>query len=244
MKEINEIYLGRLNNGAHFQYMTNILNRVTADVTLAKEEHLAPLVETLMSAVYDEDKNLVLSRKSLYTDEIKAADDRRDALYSAYKRGVSSYVDFPDTDLAEAAKVLSQHIKDYGIDPAMQLDKETGLLSNFTADLQAELAGHVAKLSLTAFVEKLAAANAEVISYTLKRTEERMGVETGALKTARAASDNAYRALVKMVNALALVFGDADYADFIDYVNTEIAHYKQEVINGRSASSKEEAEAE
>ena len=31
-----------------------------------------------------------------------------------------------------------------------------------------------------------------------------------------------------------------DYANFIDYVNAEISHYKQEVINGRSTSTKEE----
>lgn len=33
-----------------------------------------------------------------------------------------------------------------------------------------------------------------------------------------------------MVNALALVFGEKDYAPFIDYVNTEITHYKREVL--------------
>lgn len=43
-----------------------------------------------------------------------------------------------------------------------------------------------------------------------------MGVFVGALKTARTASDNAYRALVKMVNSLALVYGEKDYTAFID----------------------------
>ena len=61
-----------------------------------------------------------------------------------------------------------------------------------------------------------------------------MGVSVGALKTARTASDNAYRALVKMVNALALVFGEKDYTAFIDYVNTEITHYKREVLGQKS----------
>ncbi len=55
-------------------------------------------------------------------------------------------------------------------------------------------------------------ANERVRTLTLQRTNEKMGVSVGALKTARTASDNAYRALVKMVNALALVFGEKDYA--------------------------------
>ena len=64
-----------------------------------------------------------------------------------------------------------------------------------------------------------------------------MGITVGALKTARTASDDAYRALVKMVNALALVFGEKDYTSFIDYVNTEITHYKREVLNQKSTAT-------
>ena len=63
-----------------------------------------------------------------------------------------------------------------------------------------------------------------------------MGVSVGALKIARTASDNAYRAMVKMVNALALVYGEKDYAPFIDYVNTEITHYKREVLGQKSSA--------
>ena len=47
---------------------------------------------------------------------------------------------------------------------------------------------------------------------------------------------NAYRALVKMVNALALVYGEKDYTAFIDYANTEITHYKREVLNQKASA--------
>lgn len=237
MKEVNEIYLGRMNNGAHFQYMTAILTRAKADETISTDTHLVSLLADFEKAVNNENANLVLSQKSLYTDDITASDSLRDSLYSAYKRGVKSYVDLPDTELAEAAKVLWQHIKDYGIDPKMQLDKETGLLTNFITDLKEKYAEQVTILSLTILVEKLNTANTQVIDFTAKRTEERMATEVGALKTARSVSDDAYRAFVKMVNALALVFGEADYANFIDYVNTEIVHYKREVLGQKATAS-------
>lgn len=83
-------------------------------------------------------------------------------------------------------------------------------------------------------------ANAQVMTFTTQRTEERMGITTGALKDSRTNSDIAYCALVKIIKAFALVEDKTDYADFIDYVNTEITHYKQEVISGRSALGKEE----
>ena len=98
-------------------------------------------------------------------------------------------------------------------------------------------ATQVATLSLTAFVTNLKEANERVRTFTLQRTEDRMMLPVGAMKAARTASDEAYRQLVKMVNALALVFGEADFADFIDYVNTEIVHFKREVLNQKASTT-------
>lgn len=86
---------------------------------------------------------------------------------------------------------------------------------NFISDLEDKYATQVAKLGLTAFVTNLKEANERVRTLTLQRTNEKIGIIVGALKTARTASDDAYRALVKMVNALALVFGEKDYTAFI-----------------------------
>ena len=237
MKEIGTISLERLNNGAHYLFIFNVLSRAQADEKIMEKSQLTPLVAALDAALKQEDEDLKISRKSLLTDDITEADANRDSLYSAYKRVVKSYLDFPDTEVAQAAKVLNQHIKDYGIDPQMQLDRETGLLVNFIADLQDKYAEQVAALALTPFIGKLNQANAQVMAFTNQRTEERMEIVTGALKASRANSDAAYRALVKMVNALALVLGDADYVDFIDYVNTEIVHYKREVIGQKATST-------
>ena len=143
----------------------------------------------------------------------------------------------PVAEMSQAAKVLSQHIKDYKINTAGQLDKETGLLVNFITDLEDKYSAQVTTLGLTAFVTNLKEANERVRTFTLQRTNEKMGITVGALKTARTASDDAYRALVKMVNALALVFGEKDYTAFIDYVNTEITHYKREVLNQKSTAT-------
>lgn len=170
------------------------------------------------------------------TDDITKADSDRDALYAGYKKAVEAFLAMPIADMAQAAKVLAQHIKDYKINTAGQLNKETGLLVNFITDLEDKYSTQVAKLGLTAFVTNLKEANERVRMLTLQRTNEKMGVTVGVLKAARTASDDAYRALVKMVNALALVFGEKDYTAFIDYVNTEVTHYKREVL-GQKASA-------
>lgn len=232
MKEIYDINIQRMNNGAHFTFVSNILARAEADT--AVKGKAADQVNNLKAAVSAEDEALKISQKSLLTDEIAKADNDRDALYAGYKKAVEAFLAMPIADMAQAAKVLAQHIKDYKINTADQLDKETGLLVNFITDLEDKYAAQVAKLGLTAFVTNLKEANERVRTLTLQRTNEKMGVTAGALKAARTASDTAYRALVKMVNALALVLGEKDYTAFIDYVNTEVTHYKREVIGQKA----------
>lgn len=234
MKEIYDINIQRMNNGAHFTFVSNILARAEADT--AVKGKASELVSNFKAAVAAEDEALKISQKSLLTDEIAKADNDRDALYAGYKKAIEGFLAMPIADMAQAAKILSQHIKDYKINTADQLDKETGLLVNFISDLEDKYAAQVAKLGLTAFVTNLKEANERVRTLTLQRTNEKISITVGALKTARTASDDAYRALVKMVNALALVFGEKDYTAFIDYVNTEVAHYKREVL-GRKTSA-------
>lgn len=232
MKEIYDINIQRMNNGAHFTFVSNILARAEADT--AVKGKAADQVNNLKAAVSAEDEALKISQKSLLTDEIAKADNDRDALYAGYKKAVEAFLAMPIADMAQAAKVLAQHIKDYKINTADQLDKETGLLVNFITDLEDKYTAQVTKLGLTAFVTNMKEANERVRTLTLQRTNEKIGITVGALKAARTASDTAYRALVKMVNALALVLGEKDYTAFIDYVNTEVTHYKREVIGQKA----------
>ena len=227
-KEIQTFYIGGMNNAAHFMFVSNMAERAEKDSAVS--EKCKAQVAALRSAVTAEDENLKISAKSLVTDKIVAADRLRDQLYAGYKKAVAGYVNFPVESLADAAKVLNQHIKDYKIDVQAQLDKETGLLVNFIQDLEGKFAEQIKALSLTAFVEKLKAANEEVRSLTGQRTDERSAKTAGALKAARAVSDESYKMLVLHVNAHALLEGEEAYAAFIDYANTEIEHFRKEVL--------------
>lgn len=235
MNKIVKINLPRMNNGAHFTFVSNILARAEADKAVngkAKE-----LVSKLKAAVDNEDSAMNVSRKSFFTDAITQANNKRDSLYKAYRRVVTAFLCMPVADMAEAARVLSQHIKDYRISPRDQLDKKTGLMVNFIDDLENRHSAQVEKLGLTVFVTQMKEANEQVRTSTLQRTHERMGKTVGAMKKARAVADDAYRTLMKMVNALALIYGENDYSSFIDYVNAEIAHYKREVISQKTAAA-------
>lgn len=175
MKEIYDINIQRMNNGAHFTFVSNILARAEADT--AVKGKASELVSNFKTAVNAEDEALKISQKSLLTDDIAKADIDRDALYAGYKKAVEAFLAMPIADMAQAAKVLAQHIKDYKINTAGQLDKETGLLVNFITDLEDKYSAQVAKLGLTAFVTNLKEANERVRMLTLQRTNENLGGE-------------------------------------------------------------------
>lgn len=167
MKEISDIYLGRMNNGAHFTYVSNLLARAEGDRAVSTKA--AAQVAALKAAVEQEDADLKLSRKSMLSDEIAAADAKRDNFYVGYKKAVQGFLRLPVEAMANAAKVLSQHIKDYAIDPKMQLDRETGMFKNFIADLEGTYKQQVEALSLGEFVTCMKEAN-ERVNRLLDRT--------------------------------------------------------------------------
>ena len=240
-KEILTINLVRMNSGAHFEYVSMMLASVQSQA--AVKQKVADLVAALASAIEAEDAALKVSTKSFITDDIAQADQDRDTFYAGYKKAVEGFLHTPVADMAQAAKVLKQHIKDYRINTRAQIDQNTGLLANFIADLEGKYAAQVSTLGLTLFVTHMKEANERVRTLVRQRNNERMGITVGALKAARVNTDAAYHNLVDMVNALALVNGDADYAAFIDYVNVEITRYKREVLNQKASAADTSADS-
>ena len=240
-KMINSISLTRMNSGAHFEYVSMVLTSIQSQA--AVKQKVSDLVAALASAIEAEDEALKVSTKSFITDDLAQADQDRDTFYAGYKKAVEGFLHTPVADMAQAAKVLKQHIKDYRINTRAQIDQNTGLLANFIADLEGKYAAQVATLGLSVFVTHMKEANERVRTLIRQRVNERMGITVGALKAARVNTDAAYHNLVQMVNALALVNGDADYAAFIDYVNAEITRYKREVLSQKASAADTSADS-
>lgn len=231
-KEINEIYLGRMNNGAHYVFVDDVARKAEVNTTLV--EKCSTQVTALRNAVNKEDECLALTSKSFYTNKIVEGDQKRGMYYGGYRKAVKGFLIAPLPELSEAAVILDQHMTDYGIEPQMQMDRETGLLINFIEDLEGKFAEYVATLGLTSFVTAIKDANEMVRTNKVERREERAGTVNGALKDARKASDDAYRMLVKYVNAINLLEGNADTQGFVDYVNTLIEEFKREVLGANA----------
>ena len=228
MKHIEPISLEHMSNGSHFLFITDTVGLATADAKV-KTKVTAELT-ALQTALKAEDDALALSKANLLSKEIKAIDAERDKHYKALRKAIKFFLNHPDAELVKAAARLEQLLKDYNINPAMQLDRETGLLLNLISDLETKSAADVTALALTPVVQAMKQANDKLREVTRARANDRAVQIVGQLKQAQHASDEAYRTLVQKVNALAVVEGEADYADFISKMNEQVKHYKQEVL--------------
>ena len=174
--------------------------------------------------------SLILSKKSQYTDQITAKDKERDSIFRGYRTAVKGLLRMPVADMAKAAAELWQHLKDYDIDPNMQLERETARIMNLVDDLDTKYAAQVRKLSLQPYVDALEAANGRVNELLATRTDESAQQIAGALRKARLASDEAYLDTVCLINAIVVMGTDKDLTPLINYLNANIKRYKEQVM--------------
>lgn len=234
-KQVSKITVSVLANGAHYNFMQSALERAKASEAVAGK--LSADVSTLEKALAVENDNLKLSQKSRLTAQISDADSQRDAFYWGYKNAVLAFLSLPSGALKDAAVNLGEHIETYKLNTREQLDRQTGMMTNFLEDLAAGLKNDVSALGLTQIVENMTTANETVRTLLIRRDTEKSAKVVGATKIARSDTDKAYRSLIQKVNALAVIDGDDAYASFIDEMNTQILRFKREALGQKASAS-------
>ena len=227
--EIGTIDTTHLNNGAHFQFIKNVHQKLVLETAMLTNSIAKDAADKLGKALEEEDRCYVISQKSLLTKRIVEADHQRDQMFMGYRAAINAFLRSPDTAMAEASERLWAHLTDYRINTGWQFDRETAAIANLLKDCETKYAADVAKLGVKAYVDALKTANEKVDELLLTRTTDRGEQAAGALRAARRASDAAYVRLVKVVNALAILHNDTAKCDaFIRFMNAEIKHYREQ----------------
>mgnify|MGYP000929729751 FL=1 len=230
IKQIGSIHLPSLVNDAHFIYMKNVEERMEENEAVKATASVKTAVGALKAAVAEEDKYLVLSKKSSHTKQLAAKDKERDDIFRGYRTAVKGHLHAPTKEMAEAAADLWQHLKDYNIDPDMQLERETSRIMNLVDDLEKKYAAQVTLLGLKPYAEALGAVNKMVEELLTTRTDDRSKQIAGVLRKARAATDEAYQNAVRLINAVVVVGTEKDFTALIDFLNENIKRYKEQVM--------------
>ena len=153
------------------------------------------------------DKKLLVIRKSVYTEEMRAADKERDTLFGSFHRIVKDSLNLPDAAKKEAAKRVYNLVHAY---------KLNGLNSNYNAEsstinnLLEDLAGYTDDLTLLTlgeWVTALRQAEDRFLAIRSQRIKEMAGKPQGSLTEIRRQVDRFYLSMIHILNARLMADG-------------------------------------
>ena len=241
MKEIRNIDLTKVNNGAHRMFMESV-----AKILAEYEQAIAAHPKTKMltaefgKMLQQEKACMGLSRTSLRTAQIAEADHERDMLFTGFKAVVRAFTKGTNPETKAAAKTIWLDIAGYRINNRMQLERQTGVLYILTKKCLTQHAEEIELLHLTQYVKQLAASNDKVSQLLNLRLDEQTGIVKGALRATRLKMDEQFRLVVKAINARMFLNDDESLVPIADFINEMVRRYKREVIPHHKAKATNE----
>jgi hypothetical protein len=245
MQETNEarnVHTSHYRNDEHFQYMSEVKG-LTVELD-PKELKISSQFERLTELFEQEDAALKKINKSVLTKEIQDADKQRDMIF----RGIvlsneAAILKSFRPEVAKAAKNLKILLDTYGNVAQKPLNEETSAIYNLLQELNGKYAPDVATVNIADWVTELAAENAEFEKLVKDRYDETALKTDLVLKDVRLKVDEAYREMVKRVEALLFVEDDKTqkekYSTFLKKLNVITGKYNNTLAQrqGRSKIS-------
>ena len=246
MKEIRNIDLTKVNNGAHRMFMESVA-KILAEYEQAIAAHPKTKILTAEfgKLLQQEKACMGLSRTSLRTAQIAEADHERDMLFTGFKAVVRAFTKGTNPETKAAAKTIWLDIAGYRINNRMQLEQQTGVLYILTKKCLTQHAEEIELLHLTQYVTQLAASNDKVSQLLNLRLDEQTGIVKGALRATRLKMDEQFRLVVKAINARMFLNDDESMVPIADFINEMVRRYKHEVIpHHKTKATNEESNAD
>ncbi len=206
------------------------------------EEPLKGVCDTFYARLQDYDTVLLPERRSPQTLELAQLDTQRDYVLRSFITNLKLYVGSPNAEQVQAAQVLLALVDKYGKNiPSMPYRQETAAITNLLQDMDLkENADLLKKLFAEHWVASLRTANTQFEQTMLSRTDTASESSSEKSKTARVAVHTAFEKLCEMINALAIVQGEAAYSRIIDRIN-QLVLESQNVLARRQSRGKKTA---
>lgn len=152
----------------------------------------------------------------------------------------------PNDQVAQAAQSLYYRIEQFDDPTASSIADETNLFSKICTELNFSLRNLVEILGLVEWVDTIKQLNEEFQQLLLRRNDELAGRNQISASSLRPATDAAFAAIVKRINALITINGEADYAVYVAKQNQLFTKYLQSlnIQAGKSAASRDKKSKE
>jgi len=230
--EIASLYLHSQRNAAHYQFQTDfngLITKYSPQVLGIFEDYVAyqPLLQ-------DEGVALVAITKSATTEEIDEADKNRDFTFRGTADKVTNSLNHFDLQVCEAARRIKVIFDAYGNLVPKPDDEESGLISSLIADLRTKASMEIVIVALVDWIAELERLNNIFIALEATRNSEEAKKSVLRMKKVRVVVDAAYNKIVKRINALIIVNGEAPYAEFVKELNARIGRAQDAIDQSKA----------
>ena len=228
-KQMTEIATSRMDITTVLGYFGQIRGIVTQNSALVSA---LGTVWTAFTAAYDAfDNAYAQSRKWSQTADLETLDTERDHALSGFIGALKSMQSSPNATKQTGAKYLMFIREKYTLNASDEYMKETTAISQMIQEMEGDSQATTAlsTTGLDEWLQDLKAKNAAFLQKMNERTEAQAGQQKGIVREKRLAAEAAYKNVVKLINAAAIMEIPAglDYSAAIDLLNAEVEHYRQ-----------------
>ena len=236
--KIESISLVRLLNAAHNALMGHFSALVTK-YTAAKLG-ITTLYATFAAALKQEADYMAQTLSSNLTSKLIVLDEERDAHYRAFAAYVRAISQHYNATIAAAASRILHVIDAKGDIVGIAYNDETVEIGNVVTELTAKYAADVTAAGLTEWISILKTKNDAFDAVYKDRNNQESAKIHAKTKELRLATDKAYKAIVKRIDSLIEVNGDAAYKAFVNEYNEYVDAEKRLLAQraGRAAAAK------
>jgi len=226
MIEIIAAPLAHLHKEQHLGLVTEMDHLLTPEtITLFGIE---PLVAPFKEAVAVETAALGIEQGNLNTGKMEEADAEREDLITGFNHLLENGIRHFDLTKQNAAQILKHIVAKYGSMRRKPNADETVAFRGLTNELlSAENLPYVSVLSDSMdWITRMQVVNERYGALFVLRNKETKETHVVSSLEAREVTNPCYKAIVKRINALAEVNGEAKYSSFINQLNGIIESYK------------------
>jgi len=173
-----------------------------------------------------------LDRKNEYTDEVKAADRKRDNIFRQLLRIVGGFLFSPVNEERTAAERINRLIRLYGRNlPNQPLKEESTNLNGMLTELvKSDYTEAISLLKVSPVIEQLRSAQQEFESiYYSRGVKQAEANETPAATKQRGGYEQAIRNMVIYAEAQGVIGGDTKWAHVCSLIETLNASFEAQV---------------
>lgn len=238
-KQLTSIDIHRMDNTTSLGFFIQMRELINANAAL--KTALSTVWKAYTAALGAYDEAYAQSRRWAQTADITELDAQRDAALSAFLQALKAMTASPNAQKQQAAKLL-QFIRDkYTLSASDEYMKETTAISQMVQEMEAssDATAALTTTGLDDWLTDLKQKNQAFLQKMNERTAEQAGQEKGIVREKRLLCEAAYRNLVKLINAAAImeIPADLDFTAAINLLNAEVDHYRTILARKGGSSS-------